>query len=137
MKALYALTLLSTLAGLVTFALCDTYEEMEKFHKACIAESNTTEDEFKKFFDNGMKASDATNNIKCHMKCLMEKQGIFKNGVYNAEAGLKLLLSIPAISGHENEIKQAVNSCKNERGANDCDTAFKISMCIKEFKAQL
>ncbi|XP_017486156.1 PREDICTED: general odorant-binding protein 56h-like, partial [Rhagoletis zephyria] len=135
MKALYVLIGLTALFASVTFVMCQSSEEMDKWNRiACLSESNTTEDEVKKFVENGMKANEATNNIKCHFKCWLEKKGIFNKSVYNADAAIKQLMKIPAMSGHEIEVKQAVNRCRNERGASDCDTAFKIFMCIKEFK---
>ncbi|XP_036334577.1 general odorant-binding protein 56h-like [Rhagoletis pomonella] len=138
MRALYVLIGLTMLVASVTFVMCQSSDETDKWNRiACLSESNTTEDEVKKFFENGMKASEATNSIKCHVKCLLEKQGILNKSVYNADVAIKQLMKIPAMKGHETEVKQAVNSCKNEKGANYCDTAFKICMCIKEFKAQM
>lgn len=100
-------------------------------------EAKVTNEELKKFFQNGMKYDAAKENIKCHTKCLMQKHGVWKNGAFDAEAKAKELMQIPKLKEHEVQIKQALSNCKNEKGANECDTAFKITMCLKEFKAQI
>ncbi|XP_011180831.2 general odorant-binding protein 56h [Zeugodacus cucurbitae] len=128
--------ILVTMAALVTLAVCQFPADMEKFHKACMDEAKVTEEELKQFFQNGMKADEAKENIKCHTKCLMQKQGIWKDGVFNADAKVKELMQMPKLKGHEAEITQAMNNCKNEKGANECDTAFKITMCLKEFRSK-
>ncbi|XP_054739204.1 general odorant-binding protein 56h-like [Anastrepha obliqua] len=132
MRTLYLFTVL---AAFVTVLMCQLQADMEKLHKLCMNETNLTEAEIKQFFGNGMKASDAKDNMKCHTKCLMEKQGIIKDGIYVPSVAIKQLMLFPALKGHETEVTQAVNNCKNEKGANTCDTAFKITMCIKEFKS--
>nr|AKI29012.1 odorant binding protein 56h [Bactrocera dorsalis] len=128
--------ILTIIAALVTLAVCQLPADLEKFHKACMDEAKVTDEQMRQFFQNGMKASDATENIKCQMKCMMQKQGIWKDGVFDADAKIKELVQNPKFKGKEADLTKAINNCKNEKGANECDTVFKISMCIKEFMTQ-
>ncbi|XP_004517804.1 general odorant-binding protein 56h [Ceratitis capitata] len=130
MQKIYLLTIMAALASV---AVSQLPADVEKYHRACLDESKVSDDELKQFFQNGMRASDATENIKCHNKCMMQKMGIFKDGVFDADAKMKELMQNPSMKGHEAEIKQALNDCKNEKGANECDTSFKITMCLKDF----
>lgn len=98
--------------------------------------SNVTESEYKKFLTNGLKANEANTNMKCMMKCMMEEQGVLKNGVFDAERAIKEIIKNPEVRGHEVELIESVNGCKAEKGATDCDTAFKIIMCMEEFKSR-
>lgn len=120
------------MAALVTLAVCQLPADFEKFSKACLDEAKVSEDELKQFIQNGMNVNEATENIKCHTKCLMQKLGMWKDGVLDADAKAKELMQLPKYSGHDAEIIQIVNNCKNEKGANECDTVFNIAMCIKK-----
>ena len=103
--------------------------------KECLAEAKVTEEEMKNFMANGMKPSDAKDNIKCHMKCMMEHHGTFKNGAFLADAAVANLKKMPGLQDKTAEIQAAVEACKNEKGANECDTAYKITTCLRDHKA--
>ncbi|XP_004517905.1 general odorant-binding protein 56h-like [Ceratitis capitata] len=134
MKILY---ILITFAALATFALCDLRVEMRKFFSYCQFEANVTETQLNKFIDNGMLASEAKSNIRCLVKCTMERYGLIRNGTYDTERAIRDFASkVPKRKGLEEDVKEAVNKCKAEKGADDCDRAFKITMCIKEFKTR-
>lgn len=70
-----------------------------------------------------------SESLKCHVKCVLEKEHILKNGMLDTEALIKGALQIPALKNHEDEIRKTAEKCKNEKGVNDCDTAFKLAKC--------
>ncbi|XP_011209038.2 general odorant-binding protein 56h [Bactrocera dorsalis] len=133
MKDLFILGILSTLYSM---AVCNEMMADEKFELPCLIEANLTEADFKKFRSNGLKANEANANIKCMAKCLMEKREVLKKGVFDPEKVYADLIRLPELKGLEDQIKEAINICKTEKGANDCDTAFKITMCLREFKSR-
>jgi len=51
------------------------------------------------------------------------------------QAMLDTLKNVPQIKDKMDEISSGVNACKDIKGTNDCDTAFKVTMCLKEHKA--
>lgn len=97
-------------------------------------ENKLTETELKDFMTGGMQAT-ANENLKCYTKCLMEKQGHLTNGQFNADALVATLRDIPQMRDKMEEITSGINACKDIKGTNDCDTAFKVTMCLKEHKA--
>ncbi|ALC42768.1 Obp56h [Drosophila busckii] len=128
MKAtLFSVALLVLLAHVQ----CDS-----KFHqlmKQCMEETKTAESDLKDFMSGGMQ-SNASENLKCYAKCLMEKQGHMVDGQFKADAMLATLNNVPQMKDKMAEITSGVNACKDMKGSNDCDTAFKVTMCLKEHK---
>ncbi|XP_037952145.1 general odorant-binding protein 56h-like [Teleopsis dalmanni] len=111
-------------------SLCHPTEEMKKLFDTCQAESNVNIETLKAFLKGGMKTEEATPEIKCFTKCLMEKQGQFKNGVLNEEATRKALLEHPELKNKEAEVNKFMSECKGLKGSNECDTAFQIGQCM-------
>ncbi|XP_050324572.1 general odorant-binding protein 56h-like [Bactrocera neohumeralis] len=133
MKELFILVIL---AALYSKAVCKEMLSDEKFELPCLIAANVTEADLKKFRTNGLKANEANANIKCMAKCMMEKREMIKKGVFDPEKAYAEIIRIPELKGQGDLIKEAINVCKTEKGANECDTAFKITMCLREFKSR-
>ncbi|XP_034477382.1 general odorant-binding protein 56h [Drosophila innubila] len=129
MKAtLFSATLVLLMAAVVQ---CDP--NFPQLMKQCMEETKMSEAELKDFMTGGMKST-ANENLKCYSKCLMEKQGHMVNGQFNSDALLNTLKNVPQMKDKMDEITSGVNACKDMKGTNDCDTAFKVTMCLKEHK---
>lgn len=115
---------------------CKELEGHKRTQLACMIEANVSEPEIEKFRNSGLNATEANANIKCMLKCMMEKRDLFQNGVFDGEKAFTEFIKSPENKGQEAGIKEAINVCKTEKGANDCDTAFKITMCLHEFKSR-
>ncbi|EDV55257.1 general odorant-binding protein 56h [Drosophila erecta] len=120
------------LAALFSMGQCNP--DIRQIMQQCMESNQVTEADLKAFMAGGMQ-SNAQENLKCYTKCLMEKQGHFANGQFNAQAMLDTLKNVPQIKDKMDEISSGVNACKDIKGTNDCDTAFKVTMCLKEHKA--
>ncbi|XP_037714451.1 general odorant-binding protein 56h [Drosophila subpulchrella] len=120
------------LAVLLAVGHCDP--DFRQIMQECMQSTQVSEADLKEFMSSGMQ-SNAKDNLKCYTKCLMEKQGHLTNGQFNAQALLDTLKKIPQIQDRLEEISSGVNACKDIKGTNDCDTAFKVTMCLKEHKA--
>ncbi|XP_060657585.1 general odorant-binding protein 56h [Drosophila sulfurigaster albostrigata] len=127
--ALFSATLVVLMAVVVQ---CQN-PNFQQLMKQCMDETKMTEAELKEFMTGGMKST-TNENLKCYTKCLMEKQGHMVNGQFNADALLNTLRNVPQMKDKMDEITSGVNACKDLKGTNDCDTAFKITMCLKEHK---
>ncbi|TMW41371.1 hypothetical protein DOY81_013549 [Sarcophaga bullata] len=70
-------------------------------------------------------------------KCVMEKQGHWKNGSFDENAAKKQMQSIPAFKEKQDEINKAIDECKTKKGSNECDTAYLITKCFGEHKSYM
>lgn len=66
----------------------------------------------------------ADDKLKCYIKCTMETAGMMSDGEVDIEAVLALLP--PELSAHN---APALRACGTQRGADDCDTAWKTQVC--------
>ncbi|XP_064536535.1 general odorant-binding protein 56h [Drosophila montana] len=127
-------TFFSAALVFVVMSVVQCNPNYQQMMKQCLDETKLTEAELKAFMSSGMN-NNPNENLKCYAKCLMEKQGHLVNGQFNADALLNSLKDVPQMKDKMSEISSGVNACRNIKGTNDCDTAFKISMCLKEHKA--
>ncbi|XP_034650883.1 general odorant-binding protein 56h [Drosophila subobscura] len=122
----------AALAMFLAVVQCDA--DFRAIMQQCMQTTQVTEADLKDFMASGMQGT-PKENLKCYTKCLMEKQGHLVNGQFNAQALLDTLKNVPQIKDKMDEITSGVNACKDIKGTNDCDTAFKVTMCLKEHKA--
>ncbi|XP_017051033.1 general odorant-binding protein 56h [Drosophila ficusphila] len=122
----------ASLAVLLAMGQCDP--DFRQIMQQCMQSNQVTEADLKEFMTSGMQGN-ASENLKCYTKCLMEKQGHLANGQFNAQALLDTLKNVPQFKDKMEEIASGVNACKDMKGTNDCDTAFRVTMCLKEHKA--
>lgn len=71
-------------------------EELRKVELACREESHVTESDWDSLFKGEWK-EEPKEALKCHMKCVMEKQGQWKNGAFDENAAKNYLQDIPAL----------------------------------------
>ncbi|XP_019892898.1 general odorant-binding protein 56h-like [Musca domestica] len=125
MKFLYsALVCLAFFADIIIADL-ETYAASVE---ACKKLFPVSEDEIKSFYEN--KTVQFSNDFKCHTKCILEKEHIFKNGKMDADSFLKHALQMPSLKNHQAEVLKTLAECKNIKGSNECDTAFKLGKCL-------
>ncbi|XP_011293220.1 general odorant-binding protein 56h [Musca domestica] len=96
--------------------------------KDCLLKHSITQKEMDMFLEN--MYANVTENFKCSMKCVLEKEGIMKNGTFDDKTFEKKALSVSLLKGQEKQVIQAAEKCKNIKGSNDCDTAYKIVLCL-------
>ncbi|XP_039957602.1 general odorant-binding protein 56h-like [Bactrocera tryoni] len=124
------LTLLCFIAALLVVAQADMtpLELMD----ACNKESGITKAELQQYFDSQMDPAKATNAIKCHMKCVSEKLGFYKNNMLDETVTIKYLNeNNMAPKARVQTVKQSLQKCNQMKGANPCDTAYQIMTCFK------
>uniref|UniRef100_A0A1A9X127 Uncharacterized protein n=1 Tax=Glossina brevipalpis TaxID=37001 RepID=A0A1A9X127_9MUSC len=129
MKFIYVVCL--TLACYVALVLSTAKDDFEKILKSCRQDVPINDNDLRTL---NSSPNDVSEAVKCYMKCVMEKQGHFKNGMLLEEAVIESLQSSPDGQNDQNQMFAAVHECKTEKGTNECDTAFKVSMCLRENK---
>lgn len=96
--------------------------------RACHETHPTSVAEVEKFIND--KNAEFGDVFKCHVKCVLEKENAFKNGKFDDQAFVKLSLEIPELKNRQADIQKAAEECKNEKGANECETAYKVAKCL-------
>lgn len=67
-----------------------------------------------------------SHNMKCFSRCIMEKMGIMKEGKLLDDKVMEIFNK----NQNKDDAVHTYNECKSMKGANDCDTAFKVTMCM-------
>lgn len=86
---------------------------------------------FKKLHSGQDLEGDEKKNFGCANKCMMEKQGVWKDGKVDAAEWEKKTMEHPMASKVPN-IKEAIQECSGKTGSDECDTAYEIAKCMKE-----
>lgn len=74
------------------------------------------------------KLENVSQNLKCFKRCLMEKSGFFKDGTFNDEKFKEHYKNSP----NKDAMLASYEECKKIKGANDCDTIFKVGQCMRK-----
>ncbi|XP_073846941.1 general odorant-binding protein 56h-like [Musca autumnalis] len=115
----------------VAFAIVNTKADMNTITfaiDACLKQFHVSKTELNNYYAN--KNIEFSDTLKCHTKCVLETENLFKNGKLDVEQFVKNALMAPAQKNHEAEINKIVKDCANQEGVNDCDTAFKVGRCL-------
>nr|AID61309.1 odorant binding protein [Calliphora stygia] len=128
-----------TLAVVCLIASAVAHHELSEEEKAkikvhfqeCVKQENVSEEEATKLRNKDF--ANATPGMKCFGACFFEKVGILKDNVVQEDVVLAKL--VPHY-GEEN-VKKVMEKCKNEKGADRCETGFKIYECVEKAKAEL
>ncbi|KAH8418335.1 hypothetical protein KR222_000107, partial [Zaprionus bogoriensis] len=111
--------------------LSEEQKQVAKLHgEACAKEVNLTEAEFAKV--KAKDFSDPSENIKCFANCFFEKVGTLKDGVLQEDV---VLVKLGALIGEE-KTREALAKCSGIKGANNCETAYKLHECFEEYKTK-
>nr|5DIC_A Chain A, Odorant-binding protein [Phormia regina] len=97
----------------------------------CVKQEKVSEEEATKLRNKDY--ANPTPAMKCFGTCFFEKIGTLKDGVVQEAVVLEKL------SPHfgEEKVKAALDKCKNIKGADRCDTGFKIFECFEKAKDEL
>uniref|UniRef100_T1GB47 Uncharacterized protein n=1 Tax=Megaselia scalaris TaxID=36166 RepID=T1GB47_MEGSC len=109
-------------AVILAVAVAEMHEMGEQFKGECMDQEKVDMSELKK-----VQLDDPTEKLKCFIRCLFEKGGFFKDGIFVDEK-VKEFLNKQAQKEH---MLAAYDDCKNIKGTNDCDTTFKMFLCME------
>ncbi|XP_034478761.1 uncharacterized protein LOC117785000 [Drosophila innubila] len=125
MKTTFALALLfSCLTGLL---MVSAAKNPFPILEACMSENGVTLQDFEDIKSGKMQPENAKDNIKCATQCMFVKLGFMNDkGQLNNEKILEFVPNAPLKA----KMQDALAACGNTVGANPCDTAFQILVCL-------
>lgn len=104
---------------------------LKELIETCSKETGVPSEELQQFLDSEMDPAEATNGIKCHMKCVLEKIGLYKNNMLDEALTIKFFKDNNKDQPVDVEaLKQSVQNCNQKKGVDPCDTAFQIAKCF-------
>ncbi|XP_075166927.1 general odorant-binding protein 56h-like [Haematobia irritans] len=105
-------------------------QTMLKIIEECDKEFHISKEEHDKIFKEGIDFHNASETLKCNMKCIMEKEGVLKNGTFDIEQFVELNREAPMMKDHMADLPQKAEKCKHITNITDCETAFKLIECL-------
>ncbi|KAL5288565.1 Obp56h.2 family protein [Megaselia abdita] len=96
----------------------------EQFKKECADQEKIDAAELEKLRSGSL--DNPSENLKCYSRCLVEKGGFFKDGMFVDEKVKEFFNSSPK----KDALLASFEECKKIKGSNDCDTAFKGCTCM-------
>ncbi|XP_037948357.1 general odorant-binding protein 56d-like [Teleopsis dalmanni] len=97
----------------------------------CIEKEKTTKEEVQKLRQGQFGAAD--ENLKCFANCFLEKLGFFVNGAIKEDVVSGKLSPIVGAD----RVKEVMAKCNSIKGANNCETAYKLYECYYTNNAAL
>ncbi|XP_059222174.1 general odorant-binding protein 56h-like [Stomoxys calcitrans] len=105
-------------------------DELKVAASICREEFPDVKGDIYELFDGRMDANSDDDEFKCFVKCMVERQGSLVNGTIDITALLKDAKTGPLPNDYPPELVKMVEKCSLEKGANDCETAFKMVICV-------
>ncbi|EDW91454.1 general odorant-binding protein 56h [Drosophila yakuba] len=129
MRATFALTLLlGCLSGILAEQPKLDTSVSQELVLGCLKENGVTPQDLSDLQTGKVKAEDAKDNVKCSSQCILVKTGFM-------DATGKLLTdkikSYYEKTSFKDLIAKDLDRCSAVKGANACDTAFKILSCFQ------
>ncbi|XP_055906995.1 general odorant-binding protein 56a-like [Eupeodes corollae] len=92
--------------------------------EGCKTKMNTPDDIFEDVWTGKYDKGGANEMGMCHINCMMKEFGALKDGKAEAFETFKEHM-------HEEEAKEVLEKCQQETGETDCETGYKVYMCMK------
>ncbi|XP_055857226.1 general odorant-binding protein 56h [Episyrphus balteatus] len=105
-------------------ALCGP-SDWEDNLKQCSEKYKVKREDLHNSLNGKIKESEVTADMKCALLCLGEKDKLIKNGAFQQQ-------NVPeafANTATKDQIAKITADC-NVKGTDDCDTAYKVGLCI-------
>lgn len=94
----------------------------------CLKENGVTPQDLADLQSGKVKAEDAKDNVKCSSQCILVKSGFMDS---TGKLLTDKIKSYYANSNFKDVIEKDLDKCSAVKGANACDTAFKILSCFQ------
>ncbi|XP_055857227.1 general odorant-binding protein 56h-like [Episyrphus balteatus] len=96
--------------------------------KQCADKNKVKLEELKDALNSKIKEADVTNDMKCAFLCAAEKEKIIQNGAFQPQVYAEAV----AATADKDQVAKITTEC-NVRGKDDCETAYKVGVCIAKF----
>nr|NP_995903.1 Odorant-binding protein 56g, isoform B [Drosophila melanogaster]AAS64797.1 Odorant-binding protein 56g, isoform B [Drosophila melanogaster]ABW78012.1 odorant-binding protein 56g [Drosophila melanogaster]ABW78014.1 odorant-binding protein 56g [Drosophila melanogaster]ABW78015.1 odorant-binding protein 56g [Drosophila melanogaster]ABW78016.1 odorant-binding protein 56g [Drosophila melanogaster] len=129
MRATFALTLLlGCLSGILAQQANIDSSVSKELVTDCLKENGVTPQDLADLQSGKVKAEDAKDNVKCSSQCILVKSGFMDS---TGKLLTDKIKSYYANSNFKDVIEKDLDRCSAVKGANACDTAFKILSCFQ------
>nr|ABW78013.1 odorant-binding protein 56g [Drosophila melanogaster]ABW78018.1 odorant-binding protein 56g [Drosophila melanogaster]ABW78019.1 odorant-binding protein 56g [Drosophila melanogaster]ABW78022.1 odorant-binding protein 56g [Drosophila melanogaster]ABW78023.1 odorant-binding protein 56g [Drosophila melanogaster] len=129
MRATFALTLLlGCLSGILAQQANIDSSVSKELVTDCLKENGVTPQDLADLQSGKVKAEDAKDNVKCSSQCILVKSGFMDS---TGKLLTDKVKSYYANSNFKDVIEKDLDRCSAVKGANACDTAFKILSCFQ------
>ncbi|EDV55254.2 Odorant-binding protein 56g [Drosophila erecta] len=95
----------------------------------CLKENGVTPQDLADLQTGKVKAEDAKDNVKCSAQCILVKSGFMDS---TGKLLTDKIKSHYANTSFKDLIERDLGRCSAIKGANACDTAFKILACFQQ-----
>ncbi|XP_075167508.1 general odorant-binding protein 56h-like [Haematobia irritans] len=110
----------------------DDFWEYQNWLTQCQQVITLTKDEYTKYLSSTFDSGKDSENLKCFVKCMMEKENVFTNGVMHEDALIYAVEIMQSVKEHNEEEMRAIDMCEKLKGKNHCETAYEIHKCMVE-----
>ncbi|XP_065368075.1 general odorant-binding protein 56a-like [Calliphora vicina] len=132
MKVFITLAVVCLIASVLTVELNEEQKAKAKqYTEECIKQENVSDADANKLRQKDL--ANPSQNMKCFGTCFFEKLGTLKDGKVQEDV---VLTKLGAIIG-EDKTKTVLAKCKDVKGADRCDTGFKLYQCFESAKAEV
>ncbi|XP_055903850.1 general odorant-binding protein 56a-like [Eupeodes corollae] len=126
MKSILVIALLAAFAAQSVLAGLTPEQAMEHV-TFCKKELNLNDADFKQLVQ-AKTFADVNEKSKCFFNCFQESEGTLIDGVLQEEKVMDLFIGTVG----EKKAREIYDICKKEKGAEKCETAFKLQICYRE-----
>uniref|UniRef100_A0A1I8P5Z4 Uncharacterized protein n=1 Tax=Stomoxys calcitrans TaxID=35570 RepID=A0A1I8P5Z4_STOCA len=130
MKCVWAFVYIASFV--IVSVQADWLSDVIHYSELCETQFPTAKENIEKMFKGELKAINADDTLTCFVKCIMEKQGTFVRGTFSMPGLMKITELDKSLKEIQAPILQKGEACRYEKGENDCETAFKIALCMSE-----
>ncbi|KAF5297530.1 hypothetical protein FQR65_LT09961 [Abscondita terminalis] len=106
----------------------DFYERIQKYTDDCISESKANAGDVEEMFDKG-EFPNNKQELKCFMKCILEKTDILNGDGEVQKSGIKAALPEDSDAKKAEEI---IDNCMKVKSDDPCETAYEFIKCCKD-----
>ncbi|XP_065368241.1 general odorant-binding protein 56a-like [Calliphora vicina] len=134
MKVFITLAVVCLIASVLPSPLELNEEQKAKakqYFEECIKQENVSDEDANKLRQKDF--ANPSQNLKCFGTCFFEKVGTLKDSQVQEDV---VLAKLGSILGEE-KTKTILAKCKDVKGADRCDTGFKIYECFESAKAEV
>ncbi|XP_017864744.1 PREDICTED: general odorant-binding protein 56h [Drosophila arizonae] len=132
MKSKFACILL--FSCLISYVVAQKPEMTQQVVSSCMTENGVTEQELNGLKSGEVKLEDVKDNVKCASQCIMAKLGFMNSkGVLQDDKIMDFFKDGPM----QGQAEKALEACGSTTGANPCDTAFQIMVCLEKHVNEL
>ncbi|XP_043643671.1 general odorant-binding protein 56h [Drosophila teissieri] len=129
MRATFALTLLLVcLSGILAEQPKLDTSVSQELVMGCLKENGVTSQDLADLQTGKVKAEDAKDNVKCSTQCILVKTGFMDS---TGKLLTDKIKSYYEKTSFKDLIAKDLDRCSVVKGANACDTAFKILSCFQ------